>query len=232
MLTKMTNTERFFADTNVLVYLISDDASKARTAAEILKAAPFISVQVLNEFVSVARRKHKKSWDDIHDVLDFVKTECPLVALTVETHERAIGLVESSSVSSSGMTSRMTADRASRSSRRRSLRASVSVGMAVVISGRAVPVMARVALHPRVNTRGSPGRVTEDAPVLKPATFGVVVGFEGFHHHYHLLLAWAGQVPARYDGTEFDDVRCRSVVIEDLPRRLRDRLPDRVAVKL
>ena len=74
MLTKMTNTKRFFADTNVLVYLISDDASKARTAAEILKAAPFISVQVLNEFVSVARRKHKKSWDDIHDVLDFVKT--------------------------------------------------------------------------------------------------------------------------------------------------------------
>ena len=96
MLTKMTNTKRFFADTNVLVYLISEDASKARTAAEILKAAPFISVQVLNEFVSVARRKHKKSWDDIHDVLDFVKTECPLVALTVETHERAIGLAESS----------------------------------------------------------------------------------------------------------------------------------------
>lgn len=60
----------------------------------------------------------------------------------------------------------------------------------------------------------------------------VAVGFTGFHHGYHLLLGWAESVPSEYDGTEFDDVACESVVIEDLPRRLRDRLPERLRAKL
>jgi hypothetical protein len=54
----------------------------------------------------------------------------------------------------------------------------------------------------------------------------VAGGFTGYHYAYHLLLAWAGAVPDAYaDGAEFDDVRVQSVVVDDLPRSLRDLLP-------
>jgi predicted nucleic acid-binding protein len=90
--------ERVFADTNVLVYLIAEDTRKAEKAAEILKCAPVISVQILNEFVSVARRKHKKAWQDVLAVTATATEECTVVALTLETHERAALLAEAAQV--------------------------------------------------------------------------------------------------------------------------------------
>jgi hypothetical protein len=50
--------------------------------------------------------------------------------------------------------------------------------------------------------------------------------FLGYHRHYHLLFGWGYEVPAAYDGTEFDDVRCTGFVVNSLPRELRDRLPE------
>ena len=49
---------RPFVDTNVLLYLISADAAKAERAEQVLAGRIVISVQVLNEFANVARRKH------------------------------------------------------------------------------------------------------------------------------------------------------------------------------
>ena len=46
-----------FADTNILIYLASGDARKAMQAESVLAAGCVISVQVLNEFSHVARRK-------------------------------------------------------------------------------------------------------------------------------------------------------------------------------
>jgi len=50
-------TGRPFFDTNVLLYLLSENAFKADRAEAVLAEGGVISVQVLNEFVSVALRK-------------------------------------------------------------------------------------------------------------------------------------------------------------------------------
>ena len=67
--------ERFF-DTNVLLYLLSADESKADRAEEELGAGGVISVQVLNEFASVASRKQKMSLAEIREVLALIRALC------------------------------------------------------------------------------------------------------------------------------------------------------------
>ena len=48
---------KVFFDTNVVVYLLSDDPRRANRAEALLAQGGVVSVQVLNEFVSVAVRK-------------------------------------------------------------------------------------------------------------------------------------------------------------------------------
>ena len=52
-------------DSNIAVYAYSDHDAKAGIAADLLAASDFLSVQVLNEFATVARRKQGKSWGEI-----------------------------------------------------------------------------------------------------------------------------------------------------------------------
>ena len=59
-----------FFDTNIPLYLLSADAGKASRAEDLLAERGTISVQVLNEFAAVARRKHATPWPDV--VLDIV----------------------------------------------------------------------------------------------------------------------------------------------------------------
>ena len=46
-----------FVDTNVVVYAFGQDAAKVDKAESILRSQPTISVQVINEFLSVCRVK-------------------------------------------------------------------------------------------------------------------------------------------------------------------------------
>ena len=86
----MTKNEVIFIDTNVALYLISSHKAKSTKAEEIFANEPFVSVQVLNEFTSVARKKYNKSWDNVLEILDFIKAHCEIVPLTLECHDRAI----------------------------------------------------------------------------------------------------------------------------------------------
>ena len=83
-----------FFDTNVLVYLTSDDAAKADRAEVILAKGGAISVQVLNELANVARRKMQMSWDDTHAFLNMLRGLLTIYPLTVETHETGLRLAE------------------------------------------------------------------------------------------------------------------------------------------
>ena len=57
---------KFFFDTNVLLYLLSADATKADRAEELLKdQGGIVNVQVLNEFVNVATRKLAMSFAEV-----------------------------------------------------------------------------------------------------------------------------------------------------------------------
>ena len=79
-----------FIDSNVILYLLSDDATKADKAESILQAGGVISVQVLNEVVSVCQRKLKMPWNEIDAVLQAVKASVQVVPLTEATHELAV----------------------------------------------------------------------------------------------------------------------------------------------
>jgi len=71
----MTETDTFF-DTNVLLCLLSGDATKADCAEALVAAGGIISVQVLNEFASVASRKFGMSWPEIREVLETIRAVC------------------------------------------------------------------------------------------------------------------------------------------------------------
>ncbi len=58
-----------FFDTNVLLYVASEDSAKAGRAEEIIGSGGSISVQVLNELTNVCRRKMRMSWPDTHAFL-------------------------------------------------------------------------------------------------------------------------------------------------------------------
>jgi predicted nucleic acid-binding protein len=87
--------DKAFFDTNVILYAFRQDDSRAELAEALLAKGGAVSVQVLNEFVAVARRKFGKEWDDIRRALDILRVLCSEpVPLTVETHERAIDIAE------------------------------------------------------------------------------------------------------------------------------------------
>lgn len=84
-----------FFDTNVLIYAAVKDDPRSERAEQLLVVEGVISVQVLNEFVSVARRKYQMPWRDVRTALQWIRLLCPKVlAVTSETHERAVGIAE------------------------------------------------------------------------------------------------------------------------------------------
>lgn len=87
----MTAAEVFF-DTNVVFYLLSEDAAKADRAEELLASGGRVSVQVLNEFAAVASRKLGMGWTDIGEILAQIRAVCPVEPLSIETHERGLAI--------------------------------------------------------------------------------------------------------------------------------------------
>mgnify|MGYP000282246605 CR=1 FL=1 len=85
---------RPFFDTNVVLYLLSGDRAKADRAEALLAEGGVISVQVLNEFVAVARRKSRMGWPEVNEVLQILRSVCALQPLGVETHELALVFAE------------------------------------------------------------------------------------------------------------------------------------------
>ena len=84
-----------FIDTNVILYAFSQDDARGQVAETLLAAGGALLVQVINEFVAVARGKLDKSWEEVRRALDVLRVFCPeLVPLTVETHGRAVHIAE------------------------------------------------------------------------------------------------------------------------------------------
>ncbi len=82
-----------FLDTNIVVYAFASNDPRSEKADALLKAGGAISVQVLNEFVNVLRRKQRRDWAEIDDAIGVLKGLLdPPYPLTVEMHEAAIGI--------------------------------------------------------------------------------------------------------------------------------------------
>jgi predicted nucleic acid-binding protein len=83
-----------FLDSNVLVYAFTDDP-RAAAARALLERGCTISVQGLNEFANVGRRKLHKSWEEIHDALAAIRVLCPtILPIDIDTHTAALRLAE------------------------------------------------------------------------------------------------------------------------------------------
>jgi predicted nucleic acid-binding protein len=83
-----------FLDTNVLVYAFTTDP-RARAAQDLLARGCAISVQGLNEFANVARRKLGMDWQEVRDALAAILTVCRLIVpLDIELHEDAVRTAE------------------------------------------------------------------------------------------------------------------------------------------
>ena len=81
-----------FFDTNILVYTATSDAKKQQ-AADCLGRGGLASVQVLNEFVHVARRKLRHDWPQIELALGLFHASLDdVVPITVNTHGNAVSL--------------------------------------------------------------------------------------------------------------------------------------------
>ena len=83
---------KFFLDSNILVYLVGPDPIKAAIAERLLRQEHTISVQVMNEFVRVARNKLKIEWKIVEEVLASAMEYCDVAPLTLEGHTRAVVL--------------------------------------------------------------------------------------------------------------------------------------------
>jgi predicted nucleic acid-binding protein len=89
----MSEVDSFF-DTNVLLYLLSKDAAKADRAEALLASGGVVSVQVLNEFASVASRKLAMTILEIREILSTIRAVCIVNPLDIETHELGLDMAE------------------------------------------------------------------------------------------------------------------------------------------
>jgi predicted nucleic acid-binding protein len=89
-----------FFDSNVLLYLLSGDATKAdRTETLLAEGDAHISVQVLNEITNVARKKLAMSWEEIEEFLETIRAVCEVHPLTTETHDHMRAIAKRNQIS-------------------------------------------------------------------------------------------------------------------------------------
>jgi predicted nucleic acid-binding protein len=86
---------KVFFDTNVLIYAVAQDDPRSTQAEELLASGGVLSVQILNEFASVARRKILMSWSDVAEALNAFRVLCPSpLPITIEMHDAALKIAE------------------------------------------------------------------------------------------------------------------------------------------
>jgi predicted nucleic acid-binding protein len=84
-----------FFDTNVFVYSLIQDDPRSEEAEKLIAEGGTISVQVLNEFAAVVRRKVKMPWDEVRFAIENIKSLCPNpLPITIQTHQEALAIAE------------------------------------------------------------------------------------------------------------------------------------------
>ncbi len=86
--------DKIFTDTNVLLYLLSNDASKKNIAKNIIRQTPVISIQVHNEAANVSLRKLSLSAEKTLRIINFLSGKCSVTPVKITTIKTAINLKE------------------------------------------------------------------------------------------------------------------------------------------
>lgn len=88
-----------FVDTNIVVYAFSGDAARAGKAESILEGQPTISVQVVNEFLSVCRVKLGLDTATRHRLAGELLAGCNVVALDLRVVAKAMEIEAQANIS-------------------------------------------------------------------------------------------------------------------------------------
>ena len=83
-----------FLDSNIVLYLASEDLLKADRAQELVAEGGTISVQVLNEIANISRRKMGLSWAETRNFLLMIRGLLEVKSITIEIHDVGISLAE------------------------------------------------------------------------------------------------------------------------------------------
>ncbi|MEJ0025377.1 MAG: PIN domain-containing protein [Rhizomicrobium sp.] len=83
-----------FFDSNILLYGASNQQAKAARAAALLLGGGTVSVQVLDEFASVALRKLGRPMSDVRKSLTAIRSVCAVVVADTATHELGLDIAE------------------------------------------------------------------------------------------------------------------------------------------
>jgi len=83
-----------FLDSNIVLYLASEDLLKADRAQELVAEGGTISVQVLNEIAIISRRKMGLSWAETRNFLLMIRGLLKVEPITIEIHDVGISLAE------------------------------------------------------------------------------------------------------------------------------------------
>jgi predicted nucleic acid-binding protein len=71
--------------------MVVEKDGRTAVAEALVAGGGLVSVQVLNELVSVARRKLGMTWEEVGEALGAIRTLCPSpVPLTIETHDAGL----------------------------------------------------------------------------------------------------------------------------------------------
>lgn len=88
-----------FFDTNILIYA-QQKGAKGEAARALLARGGTLSVQVLNEFAAVARRKLGYEWDAVAEAIeDALALVAPPTPLSLDTHRAALAVAREHALS-------------------------------------------------------------------------------------------------------------------------------------
>ena len=88
--------DRIFIDTNILIYLYSEDEIEKQQISENLanQYSPIISIQVLNEICNVMIKKLNFDLQNVSKVIAELSEYCIVKTITTETIQSAIKIAE------------------------------------------------------------------------------------------------------------------------------------------
>jgi len=84
-----------FLDTNILIYAFANGDPRASKALSFMVTGGTVSVQVLNEFVNVSRKRLARTWSEIERELAAIRTLLgPPLPLRAEDQEEAVRIAK------------------------------------------------------------------------------------------------------------------------------------------
>lgn len=85
--------QRAFVDSNILIYAVTE-GPRAVVAQAAVEAGHAISVQVLNEFANVARRKLGRAPEEIRQATNGYRAAFDVLPITLKLHDAALNVAQ------------------------------------------------------------------------------------------------------------------------------------------